>query len=341
MTRTTLARLLGGTLPLTLAVAACGGSTAPGAPATTGAPGATGASIPSKAPYPAKASAAAQPTAEAPAKPKTIKEVCAAVKADVKVSSSSSTPRVPGDLGTPDHREGASRGSGHANAKGKYGMADLDALATKGAWEELLEHAEDVAPTARNAAWEKTVERAAMGYMDQLTTKTGAYEGIWTSQQLLKRYPHLRSSKELTVKRAEAAKIASKECLSKSYGGDHCLDMMTDFLKTSGTSPDVGMAFGRIVRANQFHYVAVPYFKWSLDQPKAEAAWCDDEDLSLAVVAGLGLPPDAENAAGARHIAAGACFAKLKAKVERAAVEDESSYTRDNVCAVLRAKGAL
>jgi hypothetical protein len=116
--------------------------------------------------------------------------------------------------------------------------------------------------------------------------------------------------------------------------------MMTDFLKTSNTGADVGLAFGKITRKNQNHYVAVPFFKWALEQKK-DASFCGDEDLKLAVVAGLGLPPDYENAAGARQIAANACWDALKADIKKELVESAGGYYRDNACAVLKAKGDL
>jgi hypothetical protein len=228
-----------------------------------------------------------------------------------------------------------------AAVKGKdFSIADLQALERKGAWEELLQHAEDVPPAQRSAAWEGLVTKAAIGYIESLATKTAAYEGVFTSQALLKRYPHLLKSQEFMAKRGDAAKIAAEQCLSNAYRGQRCIDMMKDFLKTSNTGAEVGFEFGKITRRNQNHYVAVPFFKWALDQKK-DKAWCGDEDLKLAVVAGLGLPPEYEEAAGARHIAATACWESLREGVRKQLEESPDGYYRDNACAVLRAKGDL
>jgi hypothetical protein len=169
---------------------------------------------------------------------------------------------------------------------------------------------------------------------------------VFTSQYLLKRYPHLLRSSAFMTKRGEAGKIASERCLRDSYVGQHCIDMMKDFLKTSNTGADVGFAFGKITRRNQNHYVAVPFFKWALDQKRTapgrdDAGMCTDEDLKLAVVSGLGLPPDYENAKAARDIAEKACFDALKAEIQKELVANEGGYYRDNACAVLKAKGEL
>lgn len=278
------------------------------------------------------------PKAKEPAKPEAksdrptdAKTICAGAS-EIKPKAAFSLPDEK-DVGAPGRAARAAK-------EGSYSMADLQALEKKGAWEELLGHAEDVSPAQRNAAWEKTVEKAAIGYLGQLSTNTAAFEGVFTSQSLLKRYPHLLKSQEFMTKRGEAGKAASEICLRESYRGQHCIDMMKDFLKTSNTGADVGFAFGKITRRNQNHYVAVPFFKWALDQKK-DASMCGDEDLKLSVVAGLGLPPDYENADGARKIASDACWDALKPAIQKELLDNQSGYYRDNACAVLKAKGAL
>lgn len=221
-----------------------------------------------------------------------------------------------------------------------YKMADLEALDKKSQYEELLGHAEDITPSQRTPAWEKLVTKAAAGYMQSLTAPTSANEGVWTSTALIKRYPFLTKDADFMNKRTEAAKVASDKCLKDSYRGARCIEQMKDFLQTTGTAADVGFQFGKITRHNMNHYVAVPFFKWSFDQKK-DAAWCSDEDLHLAIVAGLGLPPEEKSAADARAIASDPCFDALKADMTKALVESPTGYVRDNTCAVLKAKGAL
>ena len=314
-----------------LGLVACGGG------AGAGSGSVQSGSIPSMPAHPAATDAPKVDTTP-PAKAKEPKEICAGAS-DVKMSDNRGAPSLfGGDTGKVGF---GSAGLSSSAAKGKeLSMADLQALEKKGAWEELLGHAEDIPPTQRGAAWEKLIERAAIGYMQSLTTNTAAYEGVFTAQAFIKRYPHLMKSTEFMAKRGEAAKVAAEQCLRDSYRGKHCIEMMTDFLKTSNTGADIGFAFGKITRRNQNHYVAVPFFKWALDQKK-DAAWCGDEDLKMAVVAGLGLPPDYENASGARQIAANTCWDSLKADITKQLKESPEGYYRDNACAVLKAKGGL
>jgi hypothetical protein len=222
-----------------------------------------------------------------------------------------------------------------------YTLADLQALASRSSWEELLGHAEDVPPAQRTAVWDNLVETAATGYVTNLGTQTDSYDAVFASQALLRRFPRLSSSTGFMTKRGEAGKAAAAVCLERASVGQHCIDGMKSFLEGANTGADVGFAFGKIARKNQNAYVAVPFFDWSLNK-KTDAASCSDEDLQLAVIAGLGLPPDQTNASGARHIAVGGCWEKLHPAISQG-LQDSSatSYYRDNACAVLKQKGAL
>jgi len=319
---------------LGLAAVACGGGE--GAKDPTGAP-----AIKSMPAYPDKSAEAAKPAPEPAAKPSNPKDICADAKPVDMNAKKKGTSLF---LVDPAERGGEERGAdprASAKAKGQtYTMADLDALDKKGSYEELLSHAEDIAPAQRTPAWEKLVEKAASGYMASLTKGSSSFEGVWTSQSFVKRYPFLTKSQDFMTKRGEAGKSAAERCLADSYRGQHCIDMMKEFLQTTGTSPEVGLAFGKITRKNQNHYVAVPFFKWALDAKK-DASFCGDEDLKLAVVAGLGLPADYDNAIDSRAIATGTCWDTMKADLKTELVKNPGGYYKDNTCAVLKSKGDL
>lgn len=226
-----------------------------------------------------------------------------------------------------------------------YTMADLSALDKKGQNEELLDHAEDIPPAQRSDAWEKLVTNAAVGTMTGLTSGSGASEGVWASQGLVKRYPFLSKSPDFMSKRNDAAKVAADRCLKDAHRGrqgQRCIESMQEFLRVPGTSPDMGFQLGKVVRSNMNAYVAIPFFKWSFDQVKdKDATWCADEDLRLAIVGGLGLPTDYDDAATARSIAKDRCWTQLKPDATNALVESPTGYVRDNTCAVMKAKGEL
>jgi hypothetical protein len=69
---------------------------------------------------------------------------------------------------------------------------------------------------------------------------------------------------------------------------------------------------------------------------------CLDEDLRLAVIAGLGLPSDYENAKLSKKIAFESCWAALSDHVAgEFHKESKGSYFFENTCAELKAKKML
>jgi hypothetical protein len=309
----------------TMVVIGCGGSNTPESrnPET----------IPSMSAYPEERAEAAPKAAKPFPEGRPVREICAGA-----------TPiAVERKLGAAaiDKRSGERSKGSHATAakESKYSMADLKALEKKQAWEELLGHAEDVPPAQRNASWDKAVENAAIGYLRSLHSSHESVEGVAGSRDLLRRYPHLEKSKDFLSQRADLGQVAAEECFRSSYGGNRCVELMRNFLLAPEPAPEIAFAFGKLTRKNQNHYIAVPFFKWAFER-KSDASWCADDDLRLAVLAGLGLPPDDESAAGARQISGGVCWNALSDDLKKGLRAQPQGYYRDNTCAVLRAKGA-
>jgi hypothetical protein len=280
----------------------------------------------------------AYPPAPQSAKPKDAKAICAGAR-DVKISSREG--RRTG-LTLRDDQGGFSSDHSKKAYEPAPSMADLRAASKNSDWELLLWNADKVAPAQRGADWAKLVEKAAIGYMQEGKTNTAPFAGVYRSQESVERYPHLLESPEFVAKRAEAGKRGTELCLrnERYRWAQTCIDGMKYVLKVTNADADVGFAFGKMTCKNRNHDEAVPFFKWALDQKK-DAAMCGDEDLASAVLAGLGLHPNDENAGGARTIAANACWDSLKVQIEKRLIEDASSDYRDNACAVMKAKGAL
>ncbi len=225
----------------------------------------------------------------------------------------------------------------------KYTLADLQALEKKEQYEELLAHVEDVAPASRSAAWDSLLARASTAYVATLADSADTYAafgGFMATEQLAKRYPQLRKSKDFMRKRGEVGKHMFQKCFELTYSGEECVGMAMEFVKVAGTDAGEKLAVAKIVSRNQNKYVAVPFFGVALKD--ADKSACKDEDLLATTTAGLGLPPDYDNAKGARDIAQNVCFAELeKPIVDELTKSDTSGFYRDNACAVLREKGVV
>ena len=116
-------------------------------------------------------------------------------------------------------------------------------------------------------------------------------------------------------------------------GGDDrgCLDRLKNAIRKN---PKDELAAARLVRRNFNSSVALPFFEPLL--ARNSTSICTDEDLSLAVVSGLGLPGDYAEAAIARTIFSDRCHASLEAAVIKAlAGESGASFLKKNACPIL------
>lgn len=225
----------------------------------------------------------------------------------------------------------------------RYSISDLQALEKKGQLEELLQHIEDIAPSARTTTWDTLLVRAATKLVGSLAADADTYRAfgaMMTAESLLQRYPQLGAATEFMAARSQAGEHMFGKCFEMSYSGEECVNMALDFVRVEGTDAKTALAVAKVVRRNQNAYVAVPFFKIALGSKDHGA--CSDEDLELATTAGLGLPPDYDNAKASRDIAQNVCFSQLeKPLVARLTGDDGGGYFRDNACAVLRAKGVV
>ena len=217
-----------------------------------------------------------------------------------------------------------------------YSMADLTALESRGSYEELLAHVEDVPPSARGADWDGLLVRGATGYIAQLSASSASYDAFWTTEALVQRYPSLRASAPFMTKRAEVGKTALDRCFQRSDIGQGCLDNARDFIAVVPADRDLAAAVGRIVRLHQNHYAAVPFFRAAVTGTTGSAV-CSDPGLKLAVMAGLGLEPENDLARQAREVAV-TCYGALRSDIHTATFAT-STYTKANASAVVKTMG--
>ena len=134
----------------------------------------------------------------------------------------------------------------------------------------------------------------------------------------------------------EALPVAEfEECLQKVADRRGCLARLKDFVKKN---PKQDLAAARFVRRNLISHNALPFYEPLA--PKYGKALCGDEDFALAVVSGLALPADYDDAAIARRLFGDVCRNELEAKVlEEMATVAGRSFLKDNACPILGKAG--
>lgn len=124
-------------------------------------------------------------------------------------------------------------------------------------------------------------------------------------------------------------------CMRQPVDHRTCLGLIKVFIRKN---PNDELAAARLVRRNFNSAVALPFFDVLVS--RNGESLCPDSDLSLAVIAGLGLPSDYAEAVTARKIFADPCYADLEAAVVKdVASENGASFLKDNACAILQKHG--
>jgi hypothetical protein len=122
-------------------------------------------------------------------------------------------------------------------------------------------------------------------------------------------------------------------CQNKDYTGEWCHDALMRWVEAH---PADAFKAGKMTRRVMNHSSAIPFFEKAFE---AKAGDCKDEDVKLAVVSALGLPPDYELVKPAKKIAFETCFKELKDAIAEEA--KPGSYNFQNSCKELDKKGAL
>jgi len=231
-----------------------------------------------------------------------------------------------------------------------YSIEDLRALAkgrggdepTSGeVWGELVEHLRDILPSRRGSEWEALAEKASTGYIQGLLAEQKAEAALAAAEELRNRYPHLKRSKTFMAQRTRAGLAGFELCYQRERTPQRptCTERLLAFVDGDASNAGLAMSAGKLVRLNQNHAQAAPFFRRALAN-RPGAPECQDEDLRLAVLSGLGLPSDYPHAADARKLAATLCAEALLDPIRKELEKDAGGYFKENVCAALGKKAA-
>jgi hypothetical protein len=226
-------------------------------------------------------------------------------------------------------------------AQAQYTMVDLQALADQHGWAELIAHLGDIPPSRRDDNWKTLAQEAGIGSIQDAIKHEAPVDGLVVSEQLLTAFPGVKDSPEFMAKRADVGIKAFNLCFQFDKLVETCARLMRTFVAEDPDNHDLAFRAGLIARLNLLSWTAVPYFAMALQTGDPR---CSNDQVDIAVLSGLALPPDDSDyhdaLQGAKTIAGKLCWTALRAQLIKN-LDDASSYYRDNTCPILRAHDAL
>jgi len=230
-------------------------------------------------------------------------------------------------------------------------IAELDSLAAAKFWSEPRDPLTTVRPTARDAHWASLAEQAAIGELTPLATSGRPFDDrLAALEHYAKTFQILNDNPKFLALRASIGLSAFGDCLEQSYGTvlNDCRRELDGFVRTTpkgvGTArADLARDAARLVGRKLNRSAAAPFFAIAIEAPaETNAAACTDPDLTDAVIAALGRPPDWDEAKAAAALTE-ACWSTLgTAVVAQVARETgDNSYYLGNACPILLRRDAL
>ena len=230
--------------------------------------------------------------------------------------------------------------AGDAMAK-PYTTADLKILVGKKSYREAFQHLTDVGPADRNADWVDVAAAASAGVLEGLPTDDGSTLDLIDEidrdfPELLKAARYAKVREDLGYKGLEGCFLQSGHYWHAS-AADQCLRLATRFVDNTAVNAALALRVAKLAR-KETPTGSLSLFKRAL---VGNPAACKDEDLALAVVAGLNTSPETASATDARAMM-GTCWDALREAVVKAFDADsKGGYVHLNACEQLKAKKLL
>lgn len=205
-------------------------------------------------------------------------------------------------------------GSGPAFAH-PYEMIDLRALEQQDCFEELLEHARDIAPRARDQEWQGLVSRAATQVVRGRALRGQEEQAATLADQMLALHPFLKRATPFLDARADVGLKAAESCM-RAGEDSSCWDQLDLFVRTDPTHAPLAFRAGKLVRKFFRPTASMLFFHEALlRQPGAvlKKDICSDEVTIEAVRWSLGLPAGHRELKAAAVVGFEVCFEEMKA----------------------------
>jgi hypothetical protein len=215
----------------------------------------------------------------------------------------------------------------------KYTIDDLQALDKQGAWQELYDHAGDIAPPKRDARWEGLLEHAMLGLLKSLDARP--LDAASLADRATRLYPQLKAQKPFMARRAEVGLRALELCEQADDGdGAPCAVRFLAFVDDDPSNTDLAWRAGALI-APKHAVAAVPFLKRGLGG--ANGKRCTDKVLAAPVVAALAAKPSDPVVADAKLVGGDWCWDALKETLVDHFSTGSENYRR-NTCGFMKTK---
>ena len=209
-------------------------------------------------------------------------------------------------------------------------IKDMKALYQQKGYTELLVNAQRIRPSERGEEWQEMVSAAAVSELDRQLKREKFELAFENSETLQEQFPHLVEVQAYVAKRGEVAAQAMIDCIDRLQPLKTCYYRFLHLFEREKYSSERYLGLGKAVRRRMFHYYATPFFALALKATDDKEGVCSEEDLQMAMEAGLGMSAD-NFRKPAMEVAFQHCWPTLKSEITKD-LDKKGRLFKTNVC---------
>jgi hypothetical protein len=221
----------------------------------------------------------------------------------------------------------------------KYTVEDLRALVQAGSWDEASQHLEDIPPAKRDAAWKQIVEKVAIGQLKALDLDRDPLAALGMADAYTKRFAFLVKHKPFMQVRADVGYKGFEHCFAQG-AAEICNERLLPFVEADKGNVDLAIKAAQLQMRNRDHAFVAMVWRLAAEWSKGSKKACKAERFTESILAALGRPTDHVTVQPALK-AAEVCLPHIKAELQKSAQEFGDTYTKKNVCPLLKKKNAV
>lgn len=173
----------------------------------------------------------------------------------------------------------------HAADDGTITLVDLEAMAVRKEWTELLTLLPSIDPADRTSKWDGIVEQAAVGHLKAIAVDNPS-EAVVVGEELVKAFPALGRSRPFEDEYNGIAFSGFETCFSLPSSAPQCVDKLNTFVRKGRNIPELAFRAGQLVGQKRSSEEAIPFFVMAIG-PLTRAAYCADTEVKRALLAGF------------------------------------------------------
>lgn len=220
-----------------------------------------------------------------------------------------------------------------------YTMDELETLALKKSWAEIILRMPSVLPADRTSKWEDLVERAAIGHLQNLA-KESISGALDESEVLVRKFPSLSRSLKFEEEKYRIALMGFELCFKSKDDAPECEKRLMTYVKQHGRNiMELAFRAGKLVSRHGRHEGALPFYSVAITTI-TRPTFCPADEVLVSVINGLA-STNKKTRELAREIADRQCWSHVQPTLVKAVERQPASVLKVEACELLKKKGEL